>query len=168
MDGYCDSIMHWLGRCWQAAGKGDRQALYAALPAADASPLRGAYASGAYAGVPAPPAERIRGIMSEVRRDGPWRLPLRLEVRAVMSNVRLDLRRAVVPPGCLIEVRATMSEVQIIVPPGLPVEFDVTPIMGSARNDSTRYPVAAGAPVVRVTGRALMAEVRVRVREMRY
>jgi hypothetical protein len=173
-DGYAyDSLtedeFEWrLGQLSLANSPAEVQALIADLPAADASPLTATYASGTYAGVPAPPAERIRGIMSEVRRDGPWRLPLRLEVRAVMSNVRLDLRRAVVPPGCLIEVWATMSEVQIIVPPGLPVEFDVTPIMGSARNDSTRYPVAAGAPVVRVTGRALMAEVRVRVRERRY
>jgi len=103
-----------------------------------------------------------------VRRDGPWRLPQRLKVSAVMSHVRLDLRQAVIPPGCVIEVRAIMASVLVLVPPGLPVEFDVSPFMGTARNDSSRMPAAFGAPVVRVTGSAFMAEVRVRVREMRY
>jgi hypothetical protein len=173
-DGYAyDSLtedeFEWrLGQLSLANSPAEVQALIADLPSADANPLTDTYSGGTYGGVPAPPGERIRGIMSEVRREGPWRLPLRLEVKALMSSVRLDLRRAVIPPGCLIEVRATMSEVQIIVPPGLPVEFDVSPIMGMARNDSTRYPIAPGAPTVRVIGRALMAEVRVRVREIRY
>ena len=168
-DALTEDEFEWrLGQLSLANSPAEVQALVADLPAADASPLTARYSSGTYAGVPAPPAERIRGIMSEVRRDGPWRLPLRLQVRALMSNIQLDLRRAVIPPGCVIEVRATMSEVKIIVPPGLPVEFDVSPIMGVAKNDSARFPVAAGAPVVRVTGRAFMADVQVRVREMRY
>ncbi|HEX5971366.1 MAG TPA: DUF1707 domain-containing protein [Gemmatimonadaceae bacterium] len=168
-DALTEDEFEWrLGQLSLANSPAEVQALIADLPTAGANPLTATYTGGMYADVPAPPGERIRGIMSEVRREGPWRLPMRLEVKAVMSNVRLDLRRAVIPPGCLIEVRATMSDVQIVVPPGLPVEFDVSPIMGVARNDSTRYPVAAGAPTVRVTGRALMAEVRVRVREMRY
>jgi hypothetical protein len=168
-DALTEDEFEWrLGQLSFANSPAEVQALIADLPSAGANPLTAAYAGGTYAGVPAPPAERIRGIMSEVRREGPWRLPLRLEVKAVMSNVRLDLRRAVIPPGCLIEVRAVMAEVQIIVPPGLPVELDVSPIMGTARNDSTSYPVAAGAPTVRVNGSAFMAQVRVRVREMRY
>jgi hypothetical protein len=106
--------------------------------------------------------------MSEIRRDGAWRLPQRLRVSAIMSDVRLDLRQAVIPPGCMIEVRAIMANVTIVVPPGLPVDFDVSPIMASARNDSTRVPAAFGAPLVHVRGSAFMAEVRVRMREARY
>jgi len=163
-DALAEDEFEWrLGQLSLASSPAEVQALIADLPAPGIAP-----STASYAGLPVPAEERIRGIMSEVRRDGAWRLPRRLSVRAVMSSVRLDLRRALIPPGCLIEVRATMAEVQIIVPPGLPVEFDVSPIMGSARNDSARYPAAPGAPMVRVTGNAFMAEVRVRVRELRY
>lgn len=168
-DALTEDEFEWrLGQLSLARSPAEVQALIADLPAAGADPLTATYSNGMYAGVPAPSAERIFGIMSEVRRDGVWRLPMRLEVKAVMSNVRLDLRRAVIPPGCVIEVHAIMAAVQIIVPPGLPVEFDVSPIMGTARNDSARYPSAPGAPVVRVRGSAFMAEVRTRVREQRY
>lgn len=168
-DALTEDEFEWrLGQLSLAHSPAEVQVLIADLPPSGANPLTAAYSSGSYAGAPAPPEERIRGIMSEVRRDGAWRLPLRLNVKAVMSNVRLDLRRAIIPPGCLIDVRAVMSAVHIIVPPGLPVDLDVSPVMGSARNDSMRFPAAPGAPVIRVRGSAVMAEVRVRVREMRY
>ena len=168
-DALTEEEFEWrLGQLSLAHSPVEVQALIADLPAPGVSPLTATYTGGMYAGVPAPAQERISGIMSEVRRDGPWRLPMRLKVSAVMSNVRLDLRRAVIPPGCLIEVSAIMASVSIIVPPGLPVEFDVSPIMGAARNDSSRVPSAIGAPVVRVKGSAFMAEVRVRVREPRF
>jgi hypothetical protein len=168
-DALTEDEFEWrLGQLSFANSPAEVQALIADLPAAGANPLAASYAGGTYAGVPAPAEERIRGIMSEVRRGGVWRLPMRLRVRALMSNVRLDLRRAVIPPGCVIEVSAMMAAVQIIVPPGLPVELDVSPIMGAARNDSERYPPTPGAPVVRVHGSAFMAEVSVRAREQRY
>ena len=168
-DALTEDEFEWrLGQLSLANSPAEVQILIADLPDPGTTSSSASYSSGALAGVPVPAEERIRGIMSEVRHDGAWRLPRRLEVRALMSNIRLDLRRALVPPGCLIEVRATMAAVHIIVPPGLPVEFDISPIMGSARNESTRYAAAPGAPVVRVTGSALMAEVRVRVRELRY
>ena len=121
----------------------------------------------AWAATPAPTEERIRGLMSEIRRDGVWRVPQRLRVRATMSSIRLDLRQAVLPPGCTIDVRAVMSNVTIIVPPGLAVDFDVMPIMASACNDSARAVATFGAPHIRVRGSAFMAEVRVRQREPR-
>jgi hypothetical protein len=168
-DALTEDEFEWrLGQLSLANSPAEVQALIVDLPTLGPTPSAAAYSSGALAGVSAPTEERIRGIMSEVRRDGAWRLPRRLEVRAVMSNVRLDLRRALIPPGCVIDVRATMAAVHLIVPPGLPVEFDVSPIMSAARNDSARYAPSPGAPVVRVTGSALMAEVRVRVRELRY
>jgi hypothetical protein len=112
--------------------------------------------------------DRIRGVMSDIRRDGVWRLPQHLRVSAVMSSVRLDLRQAVIPPGCVIEVRAIMANVSIIVPPSVPVDFDVSPFMGTARNDSSGAPASFGAPVVHVRGSAFMSEVRVRMRDPRY
>lgn len=172
-DGYAydtltEDEFEWrLGQLSLANSPAEVQSLIADLPAGGSRAVTSAYAGGAY-GVAAPARERISGIMSEVRRDGPWRLPQRLDVSAVMSNVRLDLRQAVIPSDCVIEVRAVMASVSIIVPPGLPVEFDVSPFMGAARNDSSRVPAAFGAPRIRVTGSAVMAEVRVRAREMRF
>lgn len=162
-DALTEDEFEWrLGQLSLANSPAEVQALIADLP------TPGAMTAQTYAGVPARSEERIRGIMSEVRRDGVWRLPQRLMVSAVMSNVRLDLRQAVIPPGCTIEVRAIMANVTIVAPPGLAVDFDVSPIMGSARNDSARVPAAFGAPLVHVRGSAFMAEVRVRMREVRY
>ncbi len=168
-DAIAEDEFEWrLGQLSLANSPAEIQALIADLPAGGSATATAPFAGGAYSGVPAAARERISGIMSEVRRDGVWRLPQLLRVSAVMSSVRLDLRQAVIPPGCLIEVRAIMANVSIIVPPGLPVEFDVSPFMGTARNDSTRVPAAFGAPLVRVAGNAVMAEVRVRVRDRYY
>jgi hypothetical protein len=172
-DGYAYDVLtedefEWrLGQLSLANSPAEVQALIADLPAG-ATPATAGHVGTRYPGAPVPAEERIRGVMSEVRRDGVWRLPQRLRVSAVMSDVRLDLREAVIPAGCVIEVRAIMAGVRIIVPPGLRVEFDVSPFMGAAGNDSSRMPTAFSAPVIRVTGSAVMAEVRVRVRDPRY
>ena len=118
----------------------------------------------------APPAAaegRILGIMSETRRMGPWRVPQALRVKAVMSDVKIDLRYAVIPAVCTIDVSAIMANVSFIVPPSLVVDFDVTSIMASARNDA-RAVASVGyiLPHVRIRGSAIMSEVRVRVREL--
>src|SRR5919199_401501 len=42
---------------------------------------------------------RIVAILSETRRGGLWSVPRRLEVRATMSNLTLDLRSALLAPG---------------------------------------------------------------------
>jgi hypothetical protein len=104
--------------------------------------------------------------MSETRRTGPWRVPERLAVRAVMCDMKLDLRYAAVPPQCRIDVTAVMSSVAIIVAPGTLVDFDVNPIMGAAgsgADDFFRDPASAH---IRVRGKAIMAEVRVKVRRL--
>jgi hypothetical protein len=119
-----------------------------------------------HAPAPAFAAEgRILGIMSETRRTGPWRVPQALRVKAVMSDVKIDLRYAVIPPACTIDVSAIMANVSFIVPPGLVVDFDVASIMASVRNGAT---ASAGytLPHVRIRGSAVMSEVRVRVREL--
>jgi hypothetical protein len=115
--------------------------------------------------LPVPREGRIVGFMSETRRKGPWRVPQRLLVRATMSDVKIDLRYAAIPPGCAIEVRALMSSVSIIVPPGLSVAFHIDPFLGAAGSaaDDSMHP---GQSHVSVTGSCFMAEVRVRVRAL--
>ena len=113
------------------------------------------------------PEGRILGIMSETRRQGPWRVPRRLVVKAVMSDVKIDLRYAVIPPECMIDVTAIMANVSIIVTPGMIVDFDVTPIMASAGNATRAMGTSIHAlPRVRIRGTAIMAEVKVKVREL--
>jgi hypothetical protein len=109
---------------------------------------------------------RLLGLMSETRRGGPWRVPQHLRIKAVMSEVTVDLRYALIPPGCSIDVTAVMANVRFIVPPGLVVDFDVGAFIGAAGNDERAVSFDAYAPPnVRIRGSAIMAEVRVRVRD---
>ena len=114
----------------------------------------------------APSEGRISGLMSETRRTGPWRVPQRLDVRAIMCDMKLDLRYAAVPPHCEIGVTAVMSSVAIIVAPGTLVDFDVTPIMGAAGSGADDYFRDPAAAQLRVHGKTIMAEVRVKVRRL--
>ena len=108
---------------------------------------------------------RISGFMSATHRTGPWRVPQLLKVRAVMSDMKVDLRYAAIPAGCAIDVTAIMANVSIIVPPGLVVALDVDPFMASVLCDAESGLTAGrDLPHVRVHGKAIMSEVRVRVR----
>lgn len=109
---------------------------------------------------------RIFTLMSNSRHEGIWSMPRLLAVKAVMSEVRIDLRHAVLPSTCAITVNAIMANVKIIVPPELPIHFDVGAFMASTRNSAapTRLSLP-GVPHVSVSGFALMSEVRVVVRQ---
>jgi hypothetical protein len=111
-----------------------------------------------------PPSEqRIRAIMSSTERTGQWTLPQRLEIRAVMSELKLDLRYASLPPVAEVEVNAVMANVRIIVPPELGVECDVSAFMATVRNEAStsQWP---GAPRIYLSGSAVMSEVRIQVK----
>jgi hypothetical protein len=113
------------------------------------------------------PEGRVLGIMSETRRRGPWRVPQRLRVKAIMSDMKIDLRYAVLPPACTIDLSAIMANVTFIVAPGMIVDFDVTSVMAAAGNDARAAATSAYMlPHVRIQGMAIMAEVRVKVREL--
>jgi hypothetical protein len=112
-----------------------------------------------------PPLRRILSLMSETKHTGRWVVPRRLDVRAIMGDLFLDLRDAALPPGlCEMDVLAIMSNVKILVPPGVVVEGLLTAVMAAVGNDAEddgRLP--ASAVRIRLTGTAFMAEVRVRV-----
>jgi hypothetical protein len=111
---------------------------------------------------------RIVGFMSETCRRGPWRVPQHLTIRATMCDMKIDLRYAAIPPGCFIEVNAIMASVSLVAAPGLVVDFSVDPILGSAGSDAGGASLDRidGAHVV-VRGRAILADVRVHVRNLR-
>jgi hypothetical protein len=117
-------------------------------------------------GLMAPSESRISGLMSETRRSGPWRVPERLLVRAIMCDMKLDLRYAAMPAHCSIDLTAIMAAVVIVVSPGTLVDFNIDPIMGgagSSADDDFRDPASAH---IKVRGKAIMADVRVKVRRL--
>src|SRR5262249_23973863 len=88
---------------------------------------------------------------------------------AIMSDTKLDLTHAVLPSGIMdFEVRAVMASLKLIVPPGVRVMVDTHSVMSNVRSRADEFdpgvPPSATAPVIRLTGFALMADVNVVVR----
>ena len=109
------------------------------------------------------PRSRIIGFMSEIRRTGPWMVPEHLSIRAVMCDMKIDLRNAVIPSPCTIHVRAVMANVSLLVLPGHTVEFDMQPFLAAVGSDAAGGTLGGLAEAhVRVVGSAVMSEVRVR------
>jgi hypothetical protein len=115
---------------------------------------------------PVPEERRILAVAGEVRRVGRWLVPRLFRVRALLGEVKIDLRESLIPAGFTLDVRAYGSRVTLIIPPGVNVVFDVFAFMGNAVNQA-HEPVAeqGGAPAIRVIGSAYLGEVRVLVRD---
>lgn len=128
---------------------------------------RGDASSALMSHTPIPSEGRILALMNETKRQGSWQLPHLLVIKALMSDVKLDLRHAAVPAPCIIDVAAVMANVSIIVPPNLVVEFEVMPFMATTASNARAVPGFGYSPSpVRIRGTAFMAEVRVIVREL--
>lgn len=117
-----------------------------------------------------PDRDRVVAIMSETKRRGPWLVPQRLGVFALMSDTTIDLTQATLPAGIIdVHVRSLMAAVKLIVPPGIQVVSRVGSLMGSVHGGGEPDSTAGAAgwrqgTVVRLTGWACMAEVAVKVR----
>lgn len=103
-------------------------------------------------------------IMGGLHRGAGWVLPRYYKVVAVMGGAELDLRNARIAPGVSeIEVFTLMGGVEVLVPDGVRVEVVGMAIMGG-------FSVTSGAeglddpdaPVVRISGLAIMAGVDVK------
>jgi hypothetical protein len=117
--------------------------------------------------VPAAPDERrILAVVGEARRVGRWLVPRLLRVRALLGEVRVDLRESPAPDGFTLDVRALGSRVTLVVPPDVAVAFDAFAVLGNATSQAPE-PAAAdpSLPAIHVTGSAFLGEVRVLVRE---
>ena len=117
-----------------------------------------------------PPSQTVRGrmlsILSRRMRSGVWVPPQQLDLVAVMSETHLDLRAAQLSAGVTeIRVKAIWAAVRITVPPNVYVVTETNPILASV-SDSTAdsHVPPRGAPVVRISGWALMSDVSVRSR----
>jgi hypothetical protein len=108
---------------------------------------------------------RILAFMSNTRRTGRWALPRKLQARAIMSEIVLDLREVSLPAGvCEIDIFALMANIEILVPPGVIVEEMPLSIMANVENDALDDgTIPPNAPRIRLLGTAFMSNVEVRV-----
>ena len=111
---------------------------------------------------------RLLAIMSETRRTGRWQVPPRLDVVSLMADTKIDLTQAVMPPGgAEIHVRSFWAACKIIVPPEMRVINEMHAIMASVTSKAPEMDpvgVTRHGPVLRLTGTAMMAEVKILVR----
>lgn len=112
---------------------------------------------------------RIVAIFSETKRGGLWAVPPQLEVTATMSNLTLDLRSARLSAGLTdVHIKAVMASIQVILPPGVRVIESVRAFMASVTDDSYSVVTAdPSTPVIRLSGHAVMAEVKVKTKTHR-
>lgn len=155
---------------YKAASMGDLQRLTADLPSAAAAPVPAALPAEELPAL-GPDRERVYSVMSETSRRGPWLVPQRLDLVALMSDTTIDLTQATLPTGIIdIHVRSMCAAVKIVVPPGLQVVSRISSLMSSVHGGGEPQDAAGGAAawkqgtVVRLSGWALMAEVQTRVR----
>jgi len=159
-----DELERRIELAYQARGSAELHDLTRDLPAEGA-----ALAKPAAAPLPdafAPVEDRILSIMTETKRRGVWRLARHIDMWSIMSDTQLDLTEAIFPDGVTeIDVSAVMTSVKVIVPPGVRVVVQTTSVMATVSDESFEPPdVGSGAPVLRLTGFALMSEIKVRVR----
>ena len=80
-----------------------------------------------------------------------------------MGECKIDLRQAVIDaPLIVVDALAIMGTVEVIVPEGVQVDLQGIAIMGAKTMRMSAAPTLEGAPVVRITGLALMGEIKVR------
>ncbi len=117
-----------------------------------------------------PERGRILALMSSTRRVGRWAVPRNLDIVAVMSDTKIDMTNAILPPGIVdIDVTVVMAGFKLIVPPDVRVINQVHAVMADVRSRADEVLpgdalVTASSPVIRLKGIAFMADVKVVVR----
>jgi uncharacterized coiled-coil protein SlyX len=126
------------------------------VPSAAAFPPAGSRVSGGWTSTSA------IAVMSGAQRSGDWIVPPRFSALALMGGIELDLTQARYGAGeVVINAVAVMGGIEITVPDDVTVYCDGMGIMGGFESNVNAIPIP-GAPVVRVTGFALMGGVEVR------
>ena len=108
-------------------------------------------ASGSVASAPAPASApkakdvvRIDCQSSHIRRDGPWVVPQRLEMRVRSGYVTLDFTQAVITqPTLRIDMEVGSGHVRLVTKPGIVVDTDEVAI----RSGHVKVQAASGAEV---------------------
>ena len=109
------------------------------------------------------PAPWVVGVIGSAHRKGRWRVGHELHAVSIMGECKIDLREAVIDsPVITIDALAIMGTVEVIVPEGVQVDLEGIAIMGSKGLRMSDAAVRPGAPLVRVTGLAVLGEIKVR------
>lgn len=107
----------------------------------------------------------VMGVLGAGVRKGHW-CPARFNYAIGMfGGVELDFREAALPPLTEVRCFAIMGGVELIVPPDVIVDTSGTGILGGFEHSAANQHAPEGAPVIRVTGVAVMGGVDVQVRE---
>jgi hypothetical protein len=118
------------------------------------------------------PMERVKdyavvaGVLGGGIRRGSWTAARTNWAVAVMGGCELDFREAALPPGVTeVKVFAMWGGVEIVVPPDIQVECSGLGIMGGFEHlETTPSSASPDAPIIHVTGVAIMGGVEVSVR----
>ena len=126
------------------------------------------YNPAAYPTAPETARGGVVSFLSSNEREGRWELPRHFRALAVLGNVELDLRDAVIGIGVsLIEAVAVMGNIEITVPPDVAVESEGDSLLGSfvvKYKGSTTPAAATGLRTVRITGTAYASSVEITVK----
>ena len=164
-----EELEHRIEQTYRATSVANLRDLTKDLPAEASAPVPTKKGGRGQAPVPeifAPERDRIVSVMAQTKRRGMWQPPRHLDLWSVMSEVNLDLTQARLSPGVTeIHLRAIMATVKVIVPPGVRVVVQPSAFMAEVSDEVLNPPpVGSNAPVVRITGPVVMAELKVRVR----
>ena len=105
--------------------------------------------AGSVAGAPATPPKakdvvRIDCRSSHTRRDGPWVVPQRMEVKVTSGHVTLDFTQAtIMQPTLRIDMEVRSGHVRLVTKPGIVVDTDDVAV----RSGHVKVRAAAGAEV---------------------
>jgi len=108
--------------------------------------------------------QTVFALMGGTERSGIWTPARVINALAIMGGVGLDFREARFAPGVTeVNAAAIMGGIEILVPPGVRIESNGIGIMGAF--ESFNHEVTdPHAPLLRITGMALMGSVEIRQR----
>nr|WP_184829405.1 DUF1707 domain-containing protein [Jiangella mangrovi] len=132
-----------------------RRASAAAAPSSSTSP------SARVGGVAS--ARSAKVVFSGIQRRGDWVVPQHYSIKAVLGGADLDLREASLEAAEVeINIKAVFGGVNIVVPPDIRVQVDGDGVFGAFNDDTSGAGRPdPGAPLVRVTGKAVFGGVNV-------
>ncbi len=106
--------------------------------------------------------QRVRSVLSSVERRGFHDIPSRLELRATLANMELDLRNARFGSGITeISVHALFANIELMLPNGSRIYNEGTGILASFDCGDSELTNDDDGPIVRVTGWAVASNVAV-------
>ena len=107
----------------------------------------------------------VRGV-GDVRRSGPWSVPVENSFRTWFGHIKLDLREAQISAAeTHIHARALFGNIDLLVPEGVEVEVQARTQVG--RTNLQLSSAIPGAPRIVLTGGTFFGDIKVRHRRLR-